>query len=44
MNDFDYRKYLAEGRLLKESAPGYDTRKQGEALPTLERYSPTREN
>ena len=27
---------LAEGKLLNESAPGYDTRKQGEALPTLE--------
>jgi len=27
---------LSEGKLLKESAPGYDTRKQGEALPTLE--------
>ena len=29
-------KYLAEGKTLNESAPGYDTRKQGEALPTLE--------
>ncbi|MDB4319872.1 hypothetical protein N9981_00725 [bacterium] len=27
---------LAEGKLLKENAPGYSTRKQGEALPTLE--------
>ena len=27
---------LSEGKLLKESAPGYDTRKSGEALPTLE--------
>jgi hypothetical protein len=27
---------LAEGKLLNESAPGYDTRKLGEALPTLE--------
>ena len=27
---------LAEGKLLKESAPGYDIRKSGEALPTLE--------
>ena len=36
MDNFDYKKYLAEGKLLKESAPGYDTRKQGEALPTLE--------
>ena len=29
-------KDLAEGKLLKENAPGYDTRKFGEALPTLE--------
>ena len=27
---------LAEGKLLNENAPGYDTRKTGEALPTLE--------
>jgi hypothetical protein len=27
---------LSEGKTLNESAPGYDTRKQGEALPTLE--------
>ena len=27
---------LAEGKLLKENAPGYSTRKTGEALPTLE--------
>ena len=27
---------LAEGKLLKENAPGYDTRKFGESLPTLE--------
>ena len=27
---------LSEGKLLKENSPGYDTRKQGEALPTLE--------
>jgi len=27
---------LAEGKQLNESAPGYDTRKFGEALPTLE--------
>ena len=27
---------LAEGKLLKESAPGYDTRKFGESLPTME--------
>ena len=36
MENFDLRKYLAEGKLLKENAPGYDTRKPGEALPTLE--------
>ena len=27
---------ITEGKLLKENAPGYDTRKSGEALPTLE--------
>ena len=32
----DAEKYLAEGKLIKENAPGYSTRKQGEALPTLE--------
>tara|TARA_R110001583_G_scaffold65573_3_gene189448 strand:- start:286 stop:645 length:360 start_codon:yes stop_codon:yes gene_type:complete len=26
---------LAEGKLLKENTPGYDTRKQGEALPII---------
>lgn len=36
MDNFDYKKYLAEGKLLNENAPGYDTRKSGEALPTLE--------
>ena len=36
MDNFDLKKYLAEGKLLKENAPGYDTRKQGEVLPTLE--------
>ena len=36
MKNFDLKKYLAEGKLLKENAPGYDTRKTGEALPTLE--------
>jgi hypothetical protein len=36
MKNFDLRKYLAEGKLLNESTPGYDTRKTGEALPTLE--------
>ena len=32
----DYFDSIDEGKLLKENAPGYDTRKQGEALPTLE--------
>ena len=36
MKNFDLKKYLAEGKLLKENAPGYSTRKSGEALPTLE--------
>ena len=36
MDNFDLKKYLAEGKILKENAPGYSTRKQGEALPTLE--------
>jgi len=31
----DFRKYLNK-EVLNESAPGYDTRKFGEALPTLE--------
>jgi hypothetical protein len=33
---FKKEKYLAEGKLLKENAPGYSTRKFGESLPTLE--------
>ena len=36
MDNFDLRKYLGSKTLLKENAPGYDTRKFGEALPTLE--------
>ena len=36
MENFDLKKYLAEGKLLNESAPGYDTRKTGESLPTME--------
>ena len=36
MDNFDLRKYLTEGKLLKENAPGYDTRKFGESLPTME--------
>ena len=30
------QKYLAEGKLISESTPGYDTRKFGESLPTME--------
>ena len=36
MDNFDLKKYLAEGKLLNESAPGYDNRKFGESLPTME--------
>ena len=45
MDNFNYKKFLADGSLTKnkdtkqtlsENAPGYDTRKFGEALPTLE--------
>ena len=45
MNNFDYKKFIYEGSLTKnndtkqtlnENAPGYDTRKFGESLPTLE--------
>ena len=36
MDNFDLRKFVSEKTLLNENAPGYDTRKQGEALPTLE--------
>ena len=36
MENFDLKTYLTEGRLLKESTPGFDTRKTGEPLPTLE--------
>ena len=36
MDNFNLKKYLAEGKLINESAPGYDTRKFGESLPTLE--------
>ena len=35
MDNFDLKKFLGEKSLLKENSPGYDTRKQGEALPTL---------
>tara|TARA_B110000977_G_scaffold138570_1_gene175958 strand:- start:42 stop:485 length:444 start_codon:yes stop_codon:yes gene_type:complete len=36
MDNFDLKKFLGEKSLLNESAPGYDSRKFGEALPTLE--------
>ena len=36
MDNFDLKKFVSEKTLLNESSPGYDTRKQGEALPTLE--------
>jgi len=36
MDKFDLKKFLGEKSLLNENAPGYDTRKFGEALPTLE--------
>jgi len=36
MDNFDLKKFLSAKTLLTENAPGYDTRKQGEALPTLE--------
>jgi hypothetical protein len=45
MENFDYRKFVYDQSLTKdedtkqtlnENAPGYDTRKFGEALPTLE--------
>ena len=36
MDNFNLKKFLGEKSLLNENAPGYDTRKFGEALPTLE--------
>ena len=36
MDNFDLKKFVSEKTLLNESTPGFDTRKQGEALPTLE--------
>jgi hypothetical protein len=36
MDNFDLKKFISGKTLLNESAPGYDTRKTGEALPTLE--------
>jgi hypothetical protein len=35
MDNFDIKKFVSEKSLLNENSPGYDTRKQGEALPTL---------
>ena len=36
MDNFDLKKFLGKKSLLNENAPGYDSRKFGEALPTLE--------
>jgi len=36
MDNFDLKKFIGGKSLLNENAPGYDTRKFGEALPTLE--------
>ena len=42
MSNFNLKKYLNEGKLFKttkqlnENSPGFDTRKSGEPLPTLE--------
>ena len=36
MDNFDLKKFISEKTLLNENTPGYSTRKQGEALPTLE--------
>jgi hypothetical protein len=36
MDNFDLKKFVSGKTLLNESTPGYDTRKTGEALPTLE--------
>ena len=37
MDNFDIKKFVSSKTLLNENAPGYDTRKSGEALPTLAR-------
>jgi hypothetical protein len=34
-DNFDIKKFVSKKSLLNENSPGYDTRKQGEALPTL---------
>jgi len=36
MDNFNLKKFISNKTLLNENAPGYDTRKSGEALPTLE--------
>ena len=36
MDNFNLKKFLGEKSLLNENAPGYDTRKFGESLPTME--------
>jgi len=36
MDNFDLKKFVSGKTLLNENAPGYDTRKTGEPLPTLE--------
>ena len=36
MENFDLKKYLTEGKLLKESSPGFKNRKTGDPLPTLD--------
>jgi len=36
MDNFDLKKFVSEKTLLNENAPGYDTRKTGEPLPTLD--------
>ena len=35
MDNFDLKKFVSKKSLLNENAPGYDTRKTGEPLPTL---------
>ena len=36
MDNFDLKKFVSGKTLLNESTPGYDTRKFGESLPTME--------
>jgi hypothetical protein len=43
MDNFDLKKFVSSKSLLKENSPGYDTRKFGEALPTLESVKATYE-